>query len=72
MGGFLRRISLGLIFIYIVIRINIYPLMVSGWSSNRNYARIGSLRGVAQTVSYEVRFALIIMFFLIPGGSARL
>jgi len=46
--------------------------MVSGWSSNRNYASIGALRGVAQTVSYEVRFALLILFFLISGEVIRL
>lgn len=71
-GGNISRISLGIIFIYMVMRINIYPLIISGWSSNRNYASIGALRGVAQTVSYEVRFALIIIFFLLPGRSARL
>jgi len=30
------------------------------------------LRGVAQTVSYEVRFALLILFFLISGEVIRL
>lgn len=70
--GSLNSISLGLVFVYIILRINIYPLMVSGWSSNRNYASIGALRGVAQTVSYEVRFALLILFFLISGEVIRL
>ena len=68
----LNNVSLGLIFIYAVMRINIYPLIISGWASNRNYASIGSLRGVAQTVSYEVRFALVIIFFLITGERLRL
>lgn len=68
--GVLRR-SLGIILIYTIMRINIYPLMISGWSSNRNYAIIGALRGVAQTVSYEVRFALIILILLIRGETLR-
>lgn len=63
--------SLGIILIYTVISINIYPLMMSGWSSNSNYAIIGALRGVAQTVSYEVRFALIILILLIRGETLR-
>jgi NADH:ubiquinone oxidoreductase subunit H len=33
---------------------------------------IGALRGVAQTVSYEVRFALIILVLLIRGETLRL
>lgn len=60
-----RCLSLGIIFIYVVIRINIYPLIASGWASNRNYASIGALRGVAQTISYEVRFALLLIFFVL-------
>jgi NADH-ubiquinone oxidoreductase chain 1 len=43
----------------------VYPLLLSGWSSNRKYALLGGLRGVAQTISYEIRLALIILIFLI-------
>lgn len=65
-------ISLSFIFIYTIARINIYPLIASGWSSNRNYASIGALRGIAQTISYEVSFALIILFLVIIFFSLRL
>lgn len=71
-AGIFLRVSLRIILMYIVLRINIYPLMASGWSSNSVYASIGALRGVAQTVSYEVRFALIILIFLISGERLRL
>lgn len=53
-----------IIFIYIIIRINVYPVLISGWASNRKYALIGSLRAVAQTISYEVSLALILIFYL--------
>lgn len=56
--------SLTIILIYIVLRMNIYPTLLSGWRSNRKYAIIGALRAVAQTISYEVRLALIILFYL--------
>ena len=55
---------LSIIIIYTILRINIYPLMISGWASNRNYAIIGRMRGVAQRISYEIRFALIIIGLL--------
>jgi len=42
----------------------VYTLIASGWSSNRNYAILGALRGVAQTISYEVRLALIFISFV--------
>lgn len=69
--GRLNRISLGIIFIYTILSINVYPVMASGWASNRSYGSIGALRGVAQTISYEVRFALVIIFFLMLGESLR-
>jgi len=68
--NFSMRISI--IFIYIIIRINIYPLLLSGWSSNSKYALLGSLRSVAQTVSYEVRLALILIFYLSFCNSLRI
>ena len=66
------RISLGMLFIYTILSMGIYPLMRSGWASNRRYASIGALRGVAQTISYEVSFALIILVFLILSGRLSL
>ena len=54
-----------------ILRIGVYPLIVSGWSSNRRYALIGRLRGVAQTISYEVRFALVLLFFILRGAGLR-
>merc|ERR1712020_845505 len=39
--------------------------LLAGWSSNRKYALLGGVRGVAQTISYEIRLALILLIFLI-------
>jgi len=61
-----------IIFIYIIIRMNIYPVLISGWASNRKYALIGALRAVAQTVSYEVCLALILLFYLALTGRISL
>merc|ERR1711973_191492 len=65
-------ITSSIVFIYMVIRMSIYPLIISGWSSNRNYAIIGRLRGIAQTISYEISFALVLLFFLIPAQRLRI
>ena len=59
----LISISLSLLFIYTIFRINVYPTLLSGWRSNRIYALIGAIRAVAQTISYEVRLAIIFLFF---------
>jgi NADH-ubiquinone oxidoreductase chain 1 len=65
-------ISISLIFVYIILRINVYPVLFSGWSSNRKYALLGRLRSVAQTISYEVRLALILIFYLSISASLRI
>ena len=60
-----------LIFLLMVLRLGLYPLLMSGWASNRKYATIGALRGVAQTLSYEVRLAVIVAVALVLGGTFR-
>nr|AFU50158.1 NADH dehydrogenase subunit 1 [Necydalis ulmi] len=47
--------------------LSVYTIMLAGWSSNSNYSLLGSLRSVAQTISYEVSLAMILlsMLFLI-------
>nr|YP_011026073.1 NADH dehydrogenase subunit 1 [Arctolamia fruhstorferi]WQM87500.1 NADH dehydrogenase subunit 1 [Arctolamia fruhstorferi] len=44
--------------------LSVYSIMLAGWSSNSNYSLLGSLRSVAQTISYEVSLSLILMSFL--------
>nr|YP_009489529.1 NADH dehydrogenase subunit 1 [Bhutanitis mansfieldi]SPP23406.1 NADH dehydrogenase subunit 1 [Bhutanitis mansfieldi] len=53
--------NLGILFFLCCISIGVYTLMIAGWSSNSNYSMLGSLRAVAQTISYEVSLALIMM-----------
>ena len=65
-------ISISLILVYMILRINVYPVLFSGWSSNRKYALLGRLRSVAQTISYEVRLALILIFYLSIRLSLRI
>nr|AEG25321.1 NADH dehydrogenase subunit 1 [Philotrypesis pilosa] len=42
----------------------VYPLMISGWSSNSIYSMIGSMRSIAQTISYEVSMILLMLSFI--------
>nr|YP_009753976.1 NADH dehydrogenase subunit 1 [Cyphoderus albinus]QIT06457.1 NADH dehydrogenase subunit 1 [Cyphoderus albinus] len=61
--------SYGVIFFFCCTGFGVYTLMGSGWSSNSNYAMLGAVRGVAQTISYEVSMALLLLslIFLILG-----
>nr|BDQ44484.1 NADH dehydrogenase subunit 1 [Manus koellikeri] len=44
---------------------NVYSTFMAGWSSNSKYALLGALRGVAQTISYEVSMSLILLSTLV-------
>lgn len=56
------------LFFFCLTRLRVYSLIGRGWSSNSNYSLLGSLRGVAQTVSYEVSLLLIFICLLIFGS----
>lgn len=49
---FLRFLGLG-----------VYMIIINGWASNSNYALLGSLRAIVQTLSYEV--SLIFLFLCV-------
>ena len=53
--------DLRVLFFLCVVRIGVYRLLGAGWRSNSKYSLFGALRGVAQTVSYEVRLVLILL-----------
>lgn len=57
--------NFGIIYFLCVSRINVYTTFLAGWCSNSKYSLLGALRGVAQTISYEVSIALIIICILI-------
>nr|YP_637126.1 NADH dehydrogenase subunit 1 [Adoxophyes honmai]AAY57404.1 NADH dehydrogenase subunit 1 [Adoxophyes honmai] len=57
--------NLGFLFFFCCTSLGVYTLMVSGWSSNSNYSLLGGLRAVAQTISYEVSLALIMLSVII-------
>lgn len=64
--------SFTLILLIALIRFSVYPLLISGWSSNRKYALLGRVRAVAQSISYEINLALIFLFFIVGINNFRL
>lgn len=60
----LFNFNLGVLFFLCCSSLSVYTIIIAGWSSNSNYALLGGLRAVAQTISYEVRLFLIFLSFL--------
>nr|UPL65765.1 NADH dehydrogenase subunit 1 [Physomerus sp.] len=57
--------NFGVLFFLCCTGMGVYGVMLSGWSSNSKYALLGSLRALAQTISYEVSMTMIILCFVI-------
>nr|YP_010409674.1 NADH dehydrogenase subunit 1 [Sapajus apella macrocephalus]URH14416.1 NADH dehydrogenase subunit 1 [Sapajus apella macrocephalus]URH15079.1 NADH dehydrogenase subunit 1 [Sapajus apella macrocephalus]URH15118.1 NADH dehydrogenase subunit 1 [Sapajus apella macrocephalus]URH15144.1 NADH dehydrogenase subunit 1 [Sapajus apella macrocephalus]URH15157.1 NADH dehydrogenase subunit 1 [Sapajus apella macrocephalus] len=68
----LINFNLGLLFVLATSSLAVYSILWSGWASNSNYALIGALRAVAQTISYEVTLAIILLSTLLMSGSFNL
>nr|DAZ87722.1 TPA_asm: NADH dehydrogenase subunit 1 [Microgale fotsifotsy] len=68
----LINMNLGLLFILSMSSMAVYSILWSGWASNSNYALIGALRAVAQTISYEVSLAIILLSVMLFNGSFTL
>nr|URT60541.1 NADH dehydrogenase subunit 1 [Nepsalus caelestis] len=68
----LYNFNLGLLFFLCCTSMGVYTVMIAGWSSNSNYALLGGLRAVAQTISYEVSMALLMLSLVFMTGSFNL
>jgi NADH-ubiquinone oxidoreductase chain 1 len=60
----LYSFNLGVLFIFCCISFGVYIVILAGWSSNSLYALLGSLRSIAQTISYEVALVIILIRIL--------
>nr|WGH14690.1 NADH dehydrogenase subunit 1 [Dendrobaena tellermanica] len=58
-------LQFSILYFLCVSSMNVYTTFLAGWSSNSKYALLGALRGVAQTISYEVSMSLILLSALI-------
>ena len=65
-------LNIGILYIFAVSSLNVYGIVISGWSSNSKYSFLGSLRSAAQMISYEVSIGLIFINVLLCVGSLRL
>uniref|UniRef100_UPI00315DECA6 NAD1 n=1 Tax=Corynorhinus mexicanus TaxID=712049 RepID=UPI00315DECA6 len=68
----LINMNLSVLFMLALSSLAVYTILWSGWASNSKYALIGALRAVAQTISYEVTLAIIILSILLMNGSFTL
>ena len=68
-GWVLSDINVAVLFVFAVSSLEVYGVIMGGWASNSKYPFLGSLRSVAQMISYEMSIGLIIIGVIISTGS---
>nr|YP_009536358.1 NADH dehydrogenase subunit 1 [Ornithodoros parkeri]AYN50636.1 NADH dehydrogenase subunit 1 [Ornithodoros parkeri] len=61
-----------LIYFLCISSLGVYVILIGGWTSNSKYALLGSFRGLAQVISYEVSLAMILISVIYFVGSYNL
>jgi NADH-ubiquinone oxidoreductase chain 1 len=64
LSGFMS-FELDLLFFLACTSLGVYTVIIAGWSSNFGYSLLKGLRALAQTISYEVRLAFILLSFVV-------
>nr|ABE01020.1 NADH dehydrogenase subunit 1 [Pardosa evelinae] len=58
-----------LLMFFILSSMSVYFILLIGWSTNSKYCHLGSIRSVAQMISYEVPFFMVILFLALLSQS---
>src|ERR687895_1844307 len=64
--------SVGILYAFAFGAIAFYGLMLGGWASGSKYSFLGSMRGAAQLVSYEVAQGLSLVGVIMTAGTLSL
>ncbi|WDI78360.1 NADH-quinone oxidoreductase subunit NuoH [Candidatus Purcelliella pentastirinorum] len=57
----IMNIDIGILFFIMITSLSVYPILLAGISSNSKYSLLGSIRSIAQTLSYEIFLSTSIM-----------
>jgi len=59
----------GLVILLAFSSLNVYSIIIAGWSSSSKYAFLGALRSASQMVSYEVALSVVVLSIVAMSGS---
>jgi len=65
-------LNIGILWILAMASLNIYAVVLAGWSSGSNYPLLGGIRASAQMISYEVGMGLALVAVLMYSGTLRM
>ena len=66
------NVNIGLLYILAMSSLQVYGVVMAGWSSNNKYSLLGGLRASAQLISYELSMGLALLCVIVMAGSLQL
>ncbi len=66
------NVNVGLVYILALSSLQVYGIVLGGWSSNNQYSLLGGLRSSAQMISYELAMSLALLTGIVMSGSLNL
>lgn len=68
----LSDMNVGLLFILAISSIGVFGIILAGWASNSKYAVLGSLRSIAQMISYEIPMGFSVIGVVMLSSSMNM
>ena len=68
----IRDLNVGFLFVFSLTNVSFIGIFIAGWSSNSKYALLGSMRAVAQNISYEIPLLLSTMGVVMMSETLKL
>jgi NADH-quinone oxidoreductase subunit H len=65
-------VNVGILLVLAVSSVNVYAILLGGYTSNNKYSLLGGLRSAAQLISYEMSLGLSLVPTFLIVGSLRL
>lgn len=66
------NLKISLLFLFTISSIGVYGIIIAGWSSNSKYALFGSMRSLAQMISYEIVISFVFVGIVFISKSLNL
>lgn len=66
------NIDLGIFYIVAITGLSVAGILMAGWSSNNKYSLLGSMRSVAQIISYEIPTILVVLSIVMITSTMNL
>jgi NADH-quinone oxidoreductase subunit H len=65
----LANVNAGLLVLLAITSMEVYGIIIAGWSSNSKYSFMGAMRASAQMISYEIPMGFALVVVLMVSGS---